>query len=67
MVMQNALKNLNLFAIIVAAISASVLGGLWYSPILFAERWMKYTGITEESTKNTNMIKIFSLAFILRR
>ena len=26
---------------------------------------MKETGITEESTKNVNMIKLFSLAFIL--
>ena len=63
--MQNAFQNLNWLAIIVAAISAFVLGSLWYSPIMFAKRWMKETGITEESTKNTNMVKIFSLAFIL--
>ena len=63
--MQNAFHNLNWLAIIVAAVSAFVLGGLWYSPLLFAKRWMKETGITEESTKNANMIKIFFLAFIL--
>jgi hypothetical protein len=63
--MQNAFQNLNWLAIIVAAISAFALGGLWYSPILFAKRWMKETGITEESTKNTNMIKVFGLAFLL--
>ena len=58
--MQNAFQNLNWLAIIAGAVSAFVLGGLWYSPLLFAERWMKETGITEESTKNTNMVKIFS-------
>jgi hypothetical protein len=63
--MQNAFQNLNWPAIIVAAVSAFILGGLWYSPLLFAKKWMKETGITEESTKNANMIKIFSIAFIL--
>lgn len=63
--MQNAFQNLNWLAIAVAAVSAFILGGLWYSPLMFAKRWMKETGITEESTKNTNMIKIFGLSFIL--
>jgi len=63
--MQNAFQNLNWLAIIVAAVSAFMLGGLWYSPLLFAKRWMKETGITEESTKNKSMTKIFGLAFIL--
>jgi hypothetical protein len=63
--MQNAFEHLNWLAIIVAAVSAFILGGLWYSPLMFAKRWMKETGITEESTKNTNMVKLFSLAFLL--
>ena len=63
--MQNAFHNLNWLAIIVAAISAFVLGGLWYSPLMFVKRWMKETGITEESTKNTSMFKVFGLAFVL--
>jgi Protein of unknown function (DUF1761) len=63
--MQNAFHSLNWLAIIVAAVSAFVLGGLWYSPLMFVKRWMKETGITEESTKNNNMFKIFGLAFIL--
>jgi len=63
--MQNTFQNLNWLAIIVAAISAFILGGLWYSPLMFAKRWMKETGISEVSTKNINMIKLFSLAFVL--
>lgn len=63
--MQNAFQNLNWLAIVVAGVSAFILGGLWYSPLMFARRWMKETGITEESTKNTNMIKVFGLSFIL--
>ena len=63
--MQDAFQNLNWLAILAAAVSAFILGGLWYSPLLFARRWMKETGITEESTKNANMFRIFSLAFVL--
>lgn len=63
--MQNAFQNLNWLAITVAAVSAFILGGLWYSPVMFAKRWMKETGITEESTKNTNMVKLFGFAFLL--
>jgi hypothetical protein len=63
--MQNTFQNLNWLAIIVAAVSAFILGGLWYSPLMFAKRWMKETGISEESTKDINMIRLFSLAFVL--
>jgi hypothetical protein len=63
--MQNAFHNLNWLAIIVAAVSAFVLGALWYSPLMFVKRWMKETGITEEDTKKTNMLRLFGLAFIL--
>jgi hypothetical protein len=63
--MQNAFQNLSWLAIVLAAVSAFLLGGLWYSPLLFAKRWMKETGITEESTKNANMTRIFSLGFVL--
>jgi len=62
--MQNAFHNLNWLAILVAAVSAFILGGLWYSPLMFVKRWMKETGITEEDTKNTNMLKVFGLSFI---
>jgi hypothetical protein len=63
--MQNAFQNLNWLAIIVAAVSAFVLGSLWYSPLMFLDRWMKEIGITKDSTKNTNMGKLFGLAFLL--
>jgi Protein of unknown function (DUF1761) len=61
----SAFHNLNWLAIIVAAISAFALGGLWYSPLLFARRWMKETGITEEMAGQNSMIKVFGLSFIL--
>ena len=47
-----------------AAISAFVLGGLWYGP-LFGKRWQAYVGLTDEDTKNANMAMIFGGAFVL--
>jgi len=63
--MQSVFQNLNWLAIIAAAVSAFVLGGIWYSPLLFAKRWMKENGITAETSGNQNMIKIFGLSFLL--
>jgi uncharacterized membrane protein len=57
--------ELNWLAIVVAALSAFGLGGLWYSPVLFVKTWMKETGITVESQKSANMVKIFGLSFLL--
>lgn len=57
--------ELNYLAIILAALSTFLLGGLWYSPAVFGKAWMKENGFTEESMKGSNMVKIFGLAFIL--
>jgi hypothetical protein len=42
---------INWLAVIVAAIVIFVLGGLWYSPVLFAKRWVALQGKTEEQMK----------------
>ena len=52
-----------------AALSAFVLGGLWYSPCLFAKKWMAYTGneCAEGEKLKGNMAMIFGGAFLLNR
>jgi hypothetical protein len=65
MIIHLSFHGLNWLAIIVAALSAFALGGLWYSPVLFVKIWMKESGITEESQKSANMIKIFGLSSFL--
>jgi hypothetical protein len=57
-------STLNIWAVLVSALSAFLIGGLWYSPALFGNTWMKETGLDEESIQNANMSKIFGLAFI---
>lgn len=57
-------SQINILAILVAALSSFLLGGFWYSPVGFGNAWMKETGVSEESSKNANMAKIFTLAFL---
>jgi hypothetical protein len=63
--LQTAFHNLNWLAIIVASLSAFALGGFWYSPLLFVKRWMKESGITQETVQESNMLKIFGLSLLL--
>src|SRR4051812_34776455 len=58
----------NWLAIIVSAIVIFMLGGLWYSPVLFAKRWIALQGRTEEQMRAqaaaANMPVLYLSAFI---
>ena len=56
--------EINFLAILVAALSSFVVGFIWYNPKVFGTIWMKEIGMTEESAKKGNMIKIFGLTFV---
>lgn len=59
------MPEVNYIAVALAALSAFLLGGLWYSPAMFANRWMRLTGQSEETLKGGNMAMIFGGAFVL--
>jgi hypothetical protein len=59
------MEGLNIWAVLVAALSTFLIGGLWYSPAVFGKAWMRENGFTEESLKGSNMVKIFGLTFFL--
>lgn len=54
--------EMNFLAILVAAISALVVGFIWYNPKVFGNAWMKAAGVTDEQIKGGNMAKIFIMA-----
>lgn len=58
-------NTINWLAILVAGISAFVLGGVWYSPLLFGNAWMRENKLTMEDVKKANAAKIYGWAFIL--
>jgi len=55
----------NWFAVIAAAVSAFVLGGLWYSPLLFEKAWQRAAGLGDADLKRGSMPLIFGVAFVL--
>ena len=58
------LGSINYLAVIVAALISFLIGGLWYSPILFGKQWMAEMGFTDEDTKGS-MGMIFGTTFVL--
>jgi hypothetical protein len=56
--------HLNFWAILVAAISAFLVGGLWYSPVMFGALWKRANHFGEVEPAG-NPGKIFGISFIL--
>jgi membrane-associated HD superfamily phosphohydrolase len=57
--------HVNVLAVIVAALSAFLVGGLWYSPALFAGSWQRVNGFSAADLAGRKKARIFTLAFIL--
>ena len=56
------MDGINIWAVLVAAVSAFVLGGLWYSPMLFGTRWNLDAGMTKD--KGGHPGRVFGVAFV---
>jgi hypothetical protein len=59
------MDQMNIWAVLVAALSAFLIGGLWYSPAVFGKAWMRENNLTEEELQKSNGAKIYLVAFIL--
>lgn len=58
-------NQINWLAVLVAAFSTFLVGGLWYSPILFGKVWMRANGFTEAQVSGFNKARAFGGSFIL--
>ena len=56
--------DINLLAVLAAAVSTFVIGGLWYSPLLFYKPWLRANGFVEADVQKGNAGVIFGLAFV---
>ena len=59
------MPDVNWLAVLAAALSAFLLGGLWYSPALFGKSWQRGAGLADEQLKGGNPAKIYGGAFVL--
>ena len=58
------IQTLNWWAILTAALSAFLVGGLWYSPALFGALWMRVNGFDRKQLAPAGA-KIFGIGFLL--
>jgi hypothetical protein len=56
---------INHLAVFVCALLSLVVGGLWYSPLLFFKAWQKQSGLSDEQVAKANPAKTYSLTLIL--
>lgn len=57
------MPHVNWLAVLAAAVSTFVIGGLWYSPVLFGRAWMSVNNLSEADLAKSNMARIFGLSF----
>jgi hypothetical protein len=56
----------NYLAILTATVSSFILGGLWYSPVMFGRAWMKEMAFTAERLKAKGDVgRIMGVSFLL--
>jgi hypothetical protein len=59
------MPQISYLAVTAAAISTFLVGGLWYSPILFGKVWQREAGLSYQQLANSSMVRIFGAALVL--
>lgn len=59
------MNGINLWAVFAAALSAFVLGGAWYSPLLLGKAWQRASGLSDEQLKSGHPALVFGGSFVL--
>ncbi len=60
--------GIHYLAVLLAGVAAMVVGGLWYSPLLFSKAWMNEVGLSQgqlEELKKKGMAKTYTLALAM--
>ncbi|HUE81977.1 MAG TPA: DUF1761 domain-containing protein [Pyrinomonadaceae bacterium] len=58
------LSTINYLAVIVAALSTFLIGGLWYSPLLFGKAWMRANNFSEQEVEKFSKARMFGWSFV---
>lgn len=60
----DAATGINWLSVILAAVSAFVIGGLWYGP-LFGKAWVAASGLSEQELASRSMPLVFGVSLLL--
>lgn len=58
-------SKLNWLAVGAAALSTFLLGGIWYSPVLFGRAWQRETGLSDAQLQQRSLAVVFGTSFVL--
>jgi hypothetical protein len=58
------MATLNIWAILAAAVSAFLLGGIWYAPFALGKLWIKANGFASGDVPSAGP-KVFAITFLL--
>jgi hypothetical protein len=59
------MPEISYLAVAVAALSSFLLGGLWYSPLMFAKPWQRAAGLSDEELRRGKPAVIFGFSLLL--
>jgi uncharacterized membrane protein (DUF485 family) len=57
-------QQVNIVAVLVAALSSFLLGGLWYSKLLFGPAWHRLAGNDGRKMAESHPAKVFGLSYL---
>jgi hypothetical protein len=58
------INQINWLAVIIGGLIPMGVGMLWYSPMLFAKKWMSLVGKTEKEIREQGVTKAYALSFV---
>lgn len=58
------MPHINYLAVLVSGVVIFMLGGLWYSPVLFAKKWTELQGKTMEEMSGASMPVMYVQVFL---
>lgn len=57
--------EINWLAVLLADVSSMVVGAIWYAKPVFGKRWMRLSGLTDESMRATNPALPLIITFVV--
>lgn len=56
------MPEINLLAVLIAALTGFLIGGLWYSPLMFLKPWLAAVGSMEK--QDAHPARVYGVAFV---
>ena len=59
------MPEINWIAALLCGVATLLIGGLWYSPLLFARAWQREAGLSDETLRSGSVPLRFAIVFVL--